>query len=242
MNDREMWRERIRDIRASGMTWWWWWWSIILGVACGIMAISIENGVGNLSLNSEWGCLHSFHTLEKKDKSFSPSPFHQLEAKIALVDNQSRTWTIKKNPETGVLNFANINNIRGKRRWVYHDHKRKKTNETMTTKMHLSRQREQSYEIIPNYTWCYDDNSMLTIWSLQILNEWWLNDWFLTEMSTHLILCQVVWNHIHYVHIYIFWVVVFCAQRPIKIQIFKQIYLNHKWDPNRYYHSRLEWT
>ena len=25
MNDREMWRERVRDIRAGGMTWWWWW-------------------------------------------------------------------------------------------------------------------------------------------------------------------------------------------------------------------------
>ena len=27
MNDREKWRERIRDIRAGGTTWWWWWWS-----------------------------------------------------------------------------------------------------------------------------------------------------------------------------------------------------------------------
>ena len=26
MNDREKWRERVRDIHASGMTWWWWWW------------------------------------------------------------------------------------------------------------------------------------------------------------------------------------------------------------------------
>ena len=26
MNDREKWCERVRDIRASGMTWWWWWW------------------------------------------------------------------------------------------------------------------------------------------------------------------------------------------------------------------------
>ena len=26
MNDREMWRERVKDIRASGTTWWWWWW------------------------------------------------------------------------------------------------------------------------------------------------------------------------------------------------------------------------
>ena len=25
MNDREKWRERVRDIRAVGMTWWWWW-------------------------------------------------------------------------------------------------------------------------------------------------------------------------------------------------------------------------
>ena len=25
MNDRKKWRERVRDIRASGMTWWWWW-------------------------------------------------------------------------------------------------------------------------------------------------------------------------------------------------------------------------
>ena len=24
MNDREKWRERVKDIRASGMTWWWW--------------------------------------------------------------------------------------------------------------------------------------------------------------------------------------------------------------------------
>ena len=25
MNGREEWRERVRDIRASGTTWWWWW-------------------------------------------------------------------------------------------------------------------------------------------------------------------------------------------------------------------------
>ena len=27
MNDKETWRERFRDIRASCTTWWWWWWS-----------------------------------------------------------------------------------------------------------------------------------------------------------------------------------------------------------------------
>ena len=25
MNDREEWRERVRDIRATSTTWWWWW-------------------------------------------------------------------------------------------------------------------------------------------------------------------------------------------------------------------------
>ena len=25
MNDREKWRERVRDICACGTTWWWWW-------------------------------------------------------------------------------------------------------------------------------------------------------------------------------------------------------------------------
>ena len=27
MNDREEWRERVRDIRATSAIWWWWWWS-----------------------------------------------------------------------------------------------------------------------------------------------------------------------------------------------------------------------
>ena len=26
INDRETWRERVRDIRASRTSWWWWWW------------------------------------------------------------------------------------------------------------------------------------------------------------------------------------------------------------------------
>ena len=25
-NDREKWRERVRDVRAIGTKWWWWWW------------------------------------------------------------------------------------------------------------------------------------------------------------------------------------------------------------------------
>ena len=29
MNDREKWRETVRDIRACGATWWWWWYIYI---------------------------------------------------------------------------------------------------------------------------------------------------------------------------------------------------------------------
>ena len=32
MNDREKWRERVRDIHAGSTTWWWWWWYIYICV------------------------------------------------------------------------------------------------------------------------------------------------------------------------------------------------------------------
>ena len=44
MNDREKWRERVRDICASGMTWWWWWWCLLhisVSWACYISIFSI---------------------------------------------------------------------------------------------------------------------------------------------------------------------------------------------------------
>ena len=30
MSDREEWRERVRNIRATSTTWWWWWWCMYL--------------------------------------------------------------------------------------------------------------------------------------------------------------------------------------------------------------------
>ena len=30
MNDREKWKERVRDIRATSTTWWWWWYDLSL--------------------------------------------------------------------------------------------------------------------------------------------------------------------------------------------------------------------
>ena len=34
MNDREEWRERVRDIRATSAIWWWWWYFIIIFKRC----------------------------------------------------------------------------------------------------------------------------------------------------------------------------------------------------------------
>ena len=34
MNDRETWRERVRDIRASRTSWWWWWYIYIYTCVC----------------------------------------------------------------------------------------------------------------------------------------------------------------------------------------------------------------
>ena len=33
MNDREKWREMVKDIRVGGTSWWWWWWWYIY-IAC----------------------------------------------------------------------------------------------------------------------------------------------------------------------------------------------------------------
>ena len=40
MNDREKWRERVKDIRPSSTTWWWWWWYMYVYV-CMYMCVYI---------------------------------------------------------------------------------------------------------------------------------------------------------------------------------------------------------
>ena len=46
MNDREEWRERVRDIRATSATWWWWWWYIY---TCYIQSACEDSGCGLLA-------------------------------------------------------------------------------------------------------------------------------------------------------------------------------------------------
>ena len=46
MNDREEWRERVRDTRAASTIWWWWWWYLFYSIVKNIFKPS------NVSLNA----------------------------------------------------------------------------------------------------------------------------------------------------------------------------------------------
>ena len=59
MNNREKWREMVRDIRAGGTTWWWWWYHL---PDIGIMVRVFANGPGDLGSNTR-----SSHTKDFKN-------------------------------------------------------------------------------------------------------------------------------------------------------------------------------
>ena len=70
MDDRDEWRERVREIRASSMTWWWWWWYITHVCVHKILQTTLRNlnRLINLSkLSSVFPCLaESFTQLLNK--------------------------------------------------------------------------------------------------------------------------------------------------------------------------------
>ena len=42
MNDREEWRERVRDIRATSAIWWWWWWYFYVVYSIGFQTFFVQ--------------------------------------------------------------------------------------------------------------------------------------------------------------------------------------------------------
>ena len=54
MNDREEWRERVRDIRAASTIWWWWWLLYILWDDWPIFMISASNEQLQQQLEYTW--------------------------------------------------------------------------------------------------------------------------------------------------------------------------------------------
>ena len=49
MNDREEWRERVMDIRATSAIWWWWWWYINIYIYMCVIKYSIQSWFFSLS-------------------------------------------------------------------------------------------------------------------------------------------------------------------------------------------------
>ena len=45
MNDREEWRERVRDIHATSAIWWWWWWYIYIYIKTNRCANEFKFGI-----------------------------------------------------------------------------------------------------------------------------------------------------------------------------------------------------
>ena len=75
MNDREKWRERVRDIRAGGVTWWWWWY------------------IGKLELNpTVWKCTNIKTTRSSEDDFIFPT------LKVSI-------FKFKSKPSSGDVNF-----------------------------------------------------------------------------------------------------------------------------------------
>ena len=60
MNDREKWRERVRDIRATSTTWWWWWFLSNTNNLCTVIQefLSITNKLDNYII--EWIYIHFY--------------------------------------------------------------------------------------------------------------------------------------------------------------------------------------
>ena len=70
MNDREKWRERVRDIRAGGATWWWWW-NMISDRPTSIMVRVFGNGP------EYWGSIPGWIILKTKKKWYFMPPYFQ---------------------------------------------------------------------------------------------------------------------------------------------------------------------
>ena len=85
MSDREKWRERVRDIRATSTTWWWWRWWCIGGHSSLSLSLYLSHtfiyNMSSLSINEEETgmfllinklvCLHFFMVIQHCISSLS---------------------------------------------------------------------------------------------------------------------------------------------------------------------------
>ena len=83
MNDREEWREWVRDIRATSAIWWWWWWwyrgytNANIGLYCVATRLNIFSTTKLFNIRANIDILKSFYCYSLDD-SFFGSKFIQL--------------------------------------------------------------------------------------------------------------------------------------------------------------------
>ena len=86
MNDREKWRERVRDIRASGTTWWWW--STHGEVSC----------MSAKELCKKWNTKRSCSVFElSRQRPFSTKVTMRLIAinELTMLRQNNQSWLVK---------------------------------------------------------------------------------------------------------------------------------------------------
>ena len=68
MNDREEWRERVRDIHATSAIWWWWWWWWVRPPGSKILSLSGNCYVHYISLVPSTGLEFLYFGIESNEK------------------------------------------------------------------------------------------------------------------------------------------------------------------------------
>ena len=126
MNDREKWREMVKDIRAGSMTWWWWWWWYICvcECACGLAVFgtnqsrrvtSVVQKHEQYLLRSFWPSYTHTHTHSHTHMSFFLSLSLSLYIYIYIYSSHihthiyQRAQTLvghKKKPKKNTFNFS----------------------------------------------------------------------------------------------------------------------------------------
>ena len=114
MNDREKWRERVRDIRASGTTWWWWWYChphtdcFVKSQLC-----SVVRHVGGLNLGSKpaqfYVRLRIILLSQQVTNVSSGIIRHSVVAFVCLHFTLPDTWVLNSFEELCIMQVVGIN-------------------------------------------------------------------------------------------------------------------------------------
>ena len=115
MNDREKWRERVRDIRAGGTTWWWWWYKfnqrgdISTLNGCSLKLVDKFTYLGSSVLSNEidintrlakaWTAIDKLSVIWKADLADKMKRSFFQAAVVSILLYGCTTWTLTKRME-----------------------------------------------------------------------------------------------------------------------------------------------